>query len=204
MKTTLYSLILILLSAIPASVLAVDLHASAPETADAVLRKEHTVILKVVNALREDVEALRQGETVEPERIRKALDFFENFADACHHRKEERVYFPAVGKEAGAPQHIMISSFLNDHNWYRTLLDQVRAGVENDRVDPSIAEPLAAYLSSVSLHIFRENRCMQRVEPWLSPESEKELIRGFGEIEEDLGGNFHQKYKRLAAELTDA
>jgi len=171
------------------------------ESADAMLRKEHAVILKVVNAMRKDVEALRRGETVSAVRLRKALDFFENFADACHHRKEQDHYFPAIEKLGGNPQHIGISSFLNDHTLYRVLLDKVRAGIDKDSVSPSVAEPLALYLSSVSLHICRENKFFKKAQPWLKSAEEKNLLRQFRQVEKDLGENFHQKYKRIAQEL---
>jgi len=165
------------------------------------LRKEHTVILKVVNAMRKDVEALRRGEKVSAQRLRKALDFFENFADACHHRKEQDHYFPAVEELGGKPQHVRISTFLNDHTLYRVLLGKVRAGINKGSVSPSVTEPLAQYLSSVSLHICRENKFFKKSEPWLKPGREKALLRQFRQVEKDLGENFHQKYKRIAQEL---
>lgn len=177
--------------------------ASTPtfESADAMLQKEHTVILKVVNATRQDVEALRRDEKVSPIRIRKALDFFQNFADARHHRKEQDHYFPAIEKLGGNPQHVGISSFLNDHTLYRVLLDKVRAGIGKDSVSPTVAEPLALYLSSVSLHICRENKFFKKAQPWIKPGEEKNLLRQFRKVEKDLGDNFHQKYKRIAMEL---
>lgn len=184
-----------------ASLLSADVHGNPAQTADAVLKKEHTVILKVVNAVREDVGALREGKAVSSTRIEKALDFFTNFADACHHRKEEMHYFPEIKNQGEGPQHLMVSSFLNDHTMYRVLMDRIRDGISGETVDPSIADPLAHYLSAVSLHICRENMFFGKAQPWLSSEKENALLKEFQEVEEELGPDFHKKYSRIAQEL---
>ena len=175
----------------------------AKKTPSAILEKEHSVILMVVNAMRGDVEKLRKGEPVDPERVEKALDFFTNFADACHHRKEEDLYFPAAESVDGALQHIRTSEFLSEHAHFRFLLGQIREGLQGDAVSPKVAGPLSAYLASVSEHIRKENELLfAAVRPKLTDSKEQELVSGFAEVEKSLGPNFHQTYHQIALELS--
>lgn len=55
----------------------------------ATLRHEHDVILLVAKAAAREAQKLRAGNPVNLERVGKVLDFIRNFADACHHGKEE-------------------------------------------------------------------------------------------------------------------
>lgn len=173
------------------------------ESPSAVLQKEHKVILLVANSLRPDLQKLREGKAVDPARLEMALDFFVNFADACHHRKEEEHYFPAAESAGSLPQHVQISEFLSEHQYYRHLLDKIREGISEDKVSPDVAMPLATYLASVTSHIRKENQILfKETRPWLSKSTNKRLIKKFQELESSLGENFHQKYHDIAMELS--
>jgi len=67
---------------------------------------EHKIILQVLDAA--EREARRMGETgeVRTERLEQMVDFFRNFADRCHHAKEEKLLFVrmeerGMSREAG-------------------------------------------------------------------------------------------------------
>ena len=69
-------------------------------TATEVLKQEHRVIENVLDALERLAKAAETSALAEWE---KAIDFARNFADKCHHLKEENLLFPAL-EERGIPR----------------------------------------------------------------------------------------------------
>ena len=68
------------------------------------LSKEHKIILQVVLGLHGLAGHLREGRRVDVELLREAVDFMREFADKCHHAKEEELLFPALVAH-GVPLH---------------------------------------------------------------------------------------------------
>ncbi len=69
-----------------------------------ILMQEHRVIEQVLDCL----EILAQrGETdgrVDWESVEQSIDFFQNFADRCHHHKEEDGLFPMLEQKGFSPE----------------------------------------------------------------------------------------------------
>jgi hemerythrin-like domain-containing protein len=61
-----------------------------------ILSSEHRVIEQVLDCLEAMVKGLRAGKPLEEERAATALYFLRQFADACHHGKEEERLFPML------------------------------------------------------------------------------------------------------------
>ena len=59
------------------------------------LSNEHRVIEQVLDCLEKMVARSAEHQQLEEEPARQAVDFFRNFADRCHHGKEEAHLFPA-------------------------------------------------------------------------------------------------------------
>ena len=70
--------------------------------ATAVLKEEHRVIERVLDALETAANRLTTGSPVRPGVFLQAADFIKGFVDGCHHKKEEGVLFPAL-EAAGIP-----------------------------------------------------------------------------------------------------
>ncbi|MBI5087283.1 MAG: hemerythrin domain-containing protein, partial [Acidobacteria bacterium] len=68
-----------------------------------VLMDEHQIILRVLTAMEARLASLGQG-PFPTEFFQGALDFFRNFADGCHHYKEEDALFPAMTRRGIATQ----------------------------------------------------------------------------------------------------
>ena len=64
--------------------------------ATSVLRKEHDAILKMLDATEQAARRIESGQTVAPETLQGLLEFFQLFADQCHHGKEEDLLFPLL------------------------------------------------------------------------------------------------------------
>jgi hemerythrin-like domain-containing protein len=67
------------------------------------------------------------GEQVNPAVFTAAADFIKGFADGCHHKKEEGIFFPAM-QAAGAPaEGGPVSVMLAEHEQGRRLAGDMRA-----------------------------------------------------------------------------
>ena len=64
-------------------------------TATEELMTEHRAIERMLAVLESAAGRLEAGERVRPDVFREALDFVRNFADRCHHGKEEENSSPA-------------------------------------------------------------------------------------------------------------
>ena len=89
------------------------------------LVREHKIILKVVDGLRQAAVPIRDGKHVDPELLREAVAFMREFADRCHHAKEEGLLFPALVAH-GVPLHgCPIDALLHEHEKGRQLVKQI-------------------------------------------------------------------------------
>ena len=65
------------------------------------LKHEHRVILLVLDAAEREVASIEKTGKVQADKLQKMLDFFRNFADRCHHAKEEKL-LPGLSHQAGS------------------------------------------------------------------------------------------------------
>ncbi|HLA08413.1 MAG TPA: hemerythrin domain-containing protein, partial [Anaerolineales bacterium] len=56
-----------------------------------ILIQEHRVIEKVLDSLETAANRLSAGDAIPMDFFLKAADFIKNFADGCHHKKEEGI-----------------------------------------------------------------------------------------------------------------
>lgn len=89
-----------------------------------ILRKEHDVILKMLDATDAVGRRLILGEQVSPDTLNGLLEFFRLFADRCHHGKEEDFLFPLLERE-GIPRGGPIGVMLSVHGRGRELIHEM-------------------------------------------------------------------------------
>ena len=78
----------------------------APETTAAqVLVHEHSLILQALSAIEERLSALEKGSAPDRAFFEKAVEFLRNFADRCHHGKEENILFAMMVDELDYPRN---------------------------------------------------------------------------------------------------
>ena len=169
------------------------------------LKHDHRVIEKVLAVLERLTES--SGE-ISLEMWRQALDFIRNFADECHHLKEEKVLFPVL-EEHGIPREGgPIGMMLLEHVEARGYVKAMAAALALAKEDPNatrttLVENARAYLRLLREHIRKEDEVLfEMADETLSPEEQKELLHQFEEHEErEIGSGVHEKYLGIAAEL---
>jgi len=176
-----------------------------------ILRNEHRAVERVLKVLRRGADRLDAGEQVSPDVFEDSLDFLRNFADRCHHGKEETALFPALEK-AGVPvEHGPIGVMLAEHEEGRGYIRAMADALEGyRRGDPgarrALAENARAYADLLAQHIQKEDNVLFHMADRALPQAEQDrLIAQFDRIEEErMGSGVHERYHQMLDRLDPA
>lgn len=134
------------------------------------LKRDHELILDALNTLTAVATWVQAGGAVPEEQTKKLLVFFHEFADDYHHRKEERVLFPAL-EAAGMPIHGPTAVMRREHEQGRALLKRIEESL------PELdAEAALDYVDLLSLHIRKENEILFDMADRLLRGSDEQLL----------------------------
>ena len=173
------------------------------------LMQEHRVIEEMLDALETAASRLEHAEAVRPGFFIDAAEFIRDFADGCHHRKEEGVLFGAM-IDAGAPAGGgAIEMMLEEHEEARRYTRAMRdAAVRFERGDAVARADIVAnakrYVALLREHIAKEDEMLfPLASELIPPEREVEILERFEGIEADeSGGGAHARLLALAADLS--
>jgi len=173
-----------------------------------ILMEEHSVIERVLAAMQTAATRLSQGEQVRPAFFINAALFIKNFADGCHHKKEEGVLFVAMN-EAGVPtEGGPVVVMLAEHEQGRLFTREMRDAAEKwEKGDQSarhaVVQNALGYVTLLRQHIYKENNILfPMADRVLQPERQKKVTADFEHIEhEETGEGVHEKYLALAEVL---
>jgi hemerythrin-like domain-containing protein len=176
-------------------------------SATEVLKQEHRIIERVLAVVETLVE--RPG-IASKEPWEKAIDFIRNFADKCHHLKEEQLLFPALEEHGiprdGGPLGMMLAEHEEGRALVRAMAESLpRAGVD-PKVEAALKQNARAYLRLLREHIQKEDEVLFNIaEDVLPPEEQRKLAQEFEQHEaEEIGAGVHEKYVKVVQELEQA
>jgi hemerythrin-like domain-containing protein len=177
-------------------------------TATQILRQEHEAILGMLDATEEAARRLAAGESVEPRVLEGLLEFFQLFADRCHHGKEEDLLFPKLAAKGMPSRMGPIGVMLAEHDEGRALIRQMKkAADEYKQGGPASRERWAqaarGYVDLLREHILKENNILfVMAERMLSDEEQRELSAAFEKVEEEkMGAGTHERLHALMEQL---
>lgn len=180
----------------------------ADMTATEVLRDEHKIILKVLDAVRREAQAIGDSGKLSLEKLDKILDFFHVFVDRCHHGKEEEYLFPTMEKcgipADKGPISVMLHEHMGGRNTVKVIAEAlVRARQGEAAAIQTVAVHLAILDEHLRSHIEKENEVLfPMADKVFTPENQQALVASFEKHEaEEIGGGVHEKYHQLAHEL---
>jgi len=167
-----------------------------------VLMTEHRTIERVLAA----VEARLADSAGGP-----FLDFFRNFADGCHHAKEEELLFPLLEQRGIPREYGPIGCMLKEHVQGRNYLAVVRANLDAARdgspeAVTAVCSAATGYIGMLRRHIYKEDNVLfQMAIRALSPDDVTELSAGFvAPGNPRLSPQVRERYARLAEALCAA
>jgi len=170
-----------------------------------VLRDEHRVIEKVLDAMERQL----PREPIDREFFRQAIEFLRNFADGCHHAKEEVELFPVL-ESAGIPREGgPIGCMLHEHAQGRLLIgviaDNLDAAAHGDAAAAQdLHRAAAAYIDLLRQHIAKEDNVLfVLADEALGPQEQRLMREAFDRADRSQGcSTQHQHYVELAEELS--
>lgn len=175
-----------------------------------ILSDEHRVIEQVLNCLEKMVRQSQAEGKLDQRPAKDAVDFFRNFADRCHHAKEEAHLFPAMEAKGflrdGGPTGVMI----HEHELARAHVRGMDEALEEASAGGGDAwqrfcQHARDYTGLLREHIEKEDHCLYTMaNQAFTEEDQRELLATFEKVErEELGSGTHEKYLQIADELAD-
>lgn len=170
------------------------------------LMEEHRVIERMLGIVGKACDRLEAGEDVDPEVFAGAADFFKNFADKCHHSKEEKQLFVKM-QECGmsgevGPVAVMLREHEDGRAHVRQIAELSAKKLSDKKVRSGLIKAGRGYVELLSQHIQKEDSILYPMaNQILSDEDQEELEKGFAAVEEKImGPGVHEKYHHLIEE----
>ena len=153
-----------------------------------VLMEDHEIILEAIGILEQSIR--RELPT---DFFLKLLDIIRNFADRCHHGKEETALFPLV-KQKDASQSENISILLEEHEKGRTLIAALSQAIDKNDPQSKISNA-NDYFQLLTQHIRKENKLFVSWFRMLNSNDKDTLSEEFERTEEMvIGKGKHGEY----------
>lgn len=166
------------------------------------LMAEHRVIEKMLAIAVKAADRLENGEELDQNLYPGATDFFRNFADKCHHAKEEQLLFERL-KQRGlsaktGPLSIMYSEHEQGRAHVRALSERADKPLDAS-TRKELVEHSRAYADLLYAHIAKEDKILYPLaNNILTAVDQMDLQRGFDDIEEKvMGPGVHEKYHKM-------
>ena len=170
------------------------------------LSHEHRYILKVVHGLSAIDQELAAGRTPDLARLRNIVAFMREFADQCHHAKEEAILFPAM-EDKGVPHGgCPLEGLLREHARGRELVGALATATAalagGDASAGSAARSAIAGMQQLyPNHIWKEDEMVFPMARRLFTEAELDALGArFEQAEIDLGQD-HDRFVAFADEM---
>lgn len=167
-----------------------------------VLRHEHDAILMALKILDQISTEARQGNATSAD-ILQFLGFLREFADTCHHGKEEGLLFPAM-VEAGLPAHDgSVSVMLSEHEHGRALVAAMAGAIESPTSPEQFSDLAAEYAHHMRNHIEKENtEIFPMADRMVASDVMDNLVAAFELHEEEvMGAGRHDELHDMLKEM---
>jgi hemerythrin-like domain-containing protein len=121
------------------------------------LRNEHEAIISGLQILDTLSRRIDRGLDVQRRDIHDFIGFLREFADKCHHGKEEGILFPALINSGMEKEGGPIEAMLSEHAKGRELIKEMDAAVSGKEDNKRFARAAKEYSDLLQAHIAKEN-----------------------------------------------
>ncbi|MBE3118876.1 MAG: hemerythrin domain-containing protein [Anaerolineales bacterium] len=169
------------------------------------LMNEHEAILSAIQILERMIATIEKATSVETKDIHDFIGFLKEFADKCHHGKEEGLLFPAmIGAgvpDKGGPIGVMLA----EHAQGRKLIRDMEESISTDVDRMKLAQAAREYANLLRNHIQKENNVLFPMAERVLTETQLEkLYKGFEEHEEKvIGQGRHEELHAMLKSLQE-
>ncbi len=164
------------------------------------LMNEHEAILSALQILERMIDKVQITKKVDTADMTAFLGFLREFADKCHHGKEEGYLFPAMKAAGVAEEGGPIGVMLQEHQEGRRLIGRMADALAGETDPESLTHAANNYISLLRSHIQKENAVLfPMTDRLFSAQKLDDLYKGFVEHEEKVIG--HGRHEELHAVL---
>lgn len=166
---------------------------------------EHTTILAVLDAAEHEVLRIEDGGEIRDSFWRGYLEFLANYADRCHHAKEEDVLFRELERRGMSREAGPTACMRHEHDEMRLGRNRMAELLTSDDAG-ALCSAVRGSIAALRAHIEKENDVLfPMARDLLDDAAVQQIRRGFGEIEHDaMGAGTHERYEQLAKSLCDS
>ncbi len=171
------------------------------------LYNEHGGIFMMLKIMEEVAHRLDKGQKVEKKDLKRIVTFLKNFADKCHHTKEEDILFPLLFKDR--KNRSIINELLGEHKTGRDYIKGISESVKNYKPGNSDAVHIAlnarGYAELLKNHIKKESAILFPVADKFPKKIQVAISKRFEKLERDVvGAGKHEEYHGWLTELKNA
>ncbi len=173
-----------------------------------ILTNEHRVIEIMLSVLENLADKTLADKKLDRQSAEDAIDFIRNFADKCHHGKEENHLFAALVDKGmpkeGGPVGQMLLEHDQGREYVRGMADNVEAAEKgNEKAIREFVNNAFGYVELLRAHIHKEDHILFPMAERFLEETEKtRLLDKFETVEtEHMGHGTHDKYMKIAENL---
>ena len=178
--------------------------------ATTILMNEHRLIEQVLTCLERMADKATADGRLEAAPARDAVAFFREFADGCHHAKEEDRLFPMMESRGFRPDAGPTAVMRHEHVRGRELVDRLADAI-NGAAEGNSAEicrfvdTTANYAELLREHIGKEDHCLfPMADQALGAEGQSELLESFSALDStEMGDAAREKFHKIANDLAD-
>ena len=158
---------------------------------------EHDIIERGLDVLEAAIARIESSQPFPDDFPNWAPEFFAQFADKCHHAKEEDLLFRMLNERGIAEEGGPIGVMLHEHDVGRDCVRRMREASEADEFDAAkFATAAKEFISLLRQHIFKENNTLfQMAGNVMSEADDADMDAQFTQVEQerDLAG-MHERY----------
>jgi len=166
------------------------------------LKSEHELIERGLTLLEKAVARIEIGRPLPEGFPQWAPRFFQQFADKCHHAKEEDVFFPVL-KQRGIPeQGGPIGVMLHEHVLGRDCVGRMGEASQAQPFDArTFADAAKEYIPLLRQHIFKENNVLFHMAERVMSEADDDAVTNrFSQVEQERGlTGWHENFSNEVA-----
>ena len=153
-----------------------------------ILSAEHRVIERVLTCLERMADACERDQKLDADPARLAVKFFRNYADKCHHGKEEARLFPLLETRGFSADSGPTAVMRLEHDQGREFVGRMDRAIEAATAGRpegvrEFNDAARGFIQLLRAHIQKEEHCLfPMVDRALSEEDQAKLLKSFEDV----------------------
>lgn len=172
-----------------------------------ILVHEHDLIERMLVVLQKAADALEKDPAFSLQPFEQGVDFIRNFADKCHHGKEEDILFKLMGEKGLPVEGGPVGVMLYEHTLARKATAEIADAIEKVKAGDAtavktIVDNARYYAELLSNHIYKENNILYPMGNQAFSEKDQDFLhKEFNRVEDEIGRDVHESYHRMVDAL---